>query len=66
MAIIIAIIIAAVVLKIKKESVNVKMDNYDMSKVSIGKMAVDKETNPAKIRQNLVNGKYNKDENWRI
>ncbi len=43
-----------------------KVDNYDMKKVSTGKMAMDAGKSKSEIKRNLVNGKYDKDSNWKI
>lgn len=51
---------------INKANLNRKLDNYDMTKVSIGKMAMDAGKSHAEIQRNLVAGKYDKDENWKI
>lgn len=51
---------------IGKASLDHKMDNYDMSKVSIGKMSMDAGKSHAEIRRNMVNGKYDKDNKWKI
>lgn len=37
-----------------------KVNNYDMSKVSTGKMAMDVGKSPDEIKNNLVAGKYDK------
>lgn len=45
------------VLYLSRES---KVNNYDMSKVSTGKMAMDAGKSPDVIKDNLVAGKYDK------
>lgn len=37
-----------------------------MSKVSTGKMAMDSDKSVSEIKRNLINGKYDKDEQWRF
>lgn len=37
-----------------------KVNNYDMSKVSMGKMAMDAGKSPDVIKNNLISGKYDK------
>lgn len=48
---------------ISKANLNHKVDNYDMSKVSIGKMAMDAGKSKTEIQRNMVAGKYDKDSN---
>ncbi len=44
-----------------------KLNNYNMSKISHGKMAMDAgKKSPSEIRRNLVAGKYDKDDEWKI
>ena len=58
--------IIAVVCFISKASTNAKFNNYDMDKVSIGKMSMDAGKSKSEIRRNLVNGKYDKDDKWKV
>lgn len=62
----IVLIIILVIWGISKANTNAKLDNYDMSKVSIGKMSMDSGKSKSEIRRNLVNGKYDKDDKWKI
>lgn len=66
MAELIMLVIIGAIYFINKWSVDAKLDNYDMSKVSIGKMSMDVGKSQSEIRRNLVNGKYDKDEQWKI
>lgn len=66
MAELIVLIIALVGWWIYKANLNSKVDNYDMSKVSIGKMSMDAGKSKSEIRRKLVNGEYDKDEHWKI
>lgn len=66
MAELITLGIFIVIYLIGKANLNHKVDNYDMSKVSIGKMSVDAGKSHTEIRKNLVAGKYNKDDKWKI
>ena len=43
-----------------------KVNNYDMNKVSYGKMSMDSGKSVGEIKKNLVNGKYDKDDKWKI
>lgn len=51
---------------ISKASLNNKVNNYDMTKVSIGKMSMDAGKSPTEIQRNMVAGKYDKDNEWKI
>ena len=51
---------------IYKACINSKVDDYDMSKVSSGKMTMDVGKSKLEIQRNLINGKYDKDDNWKI
>ena len=62
----ILLLIILAICGISKASTNAKLDNYDMSKVSIGKMSMDSGKSKAEIRRNLVAGKYDKDDKWKI
>lgn len=62
--ILIGVIIAAYI--INKINLNHKVDNYDMTKVSIGKMAMDAGKSHTEIQRNMVAGKYDKDDKWKI
>lgn len=62
----ILLIVVLVVWGISRSNTNRKLDNYDMSKVSIGKMSMDSGKSKAEIRRNLVAGKYDKDDKWKI
>lgn len=66
MAELIMLIIIGAIYFINKWSVDARLENYDISKVSIGKMAMDTGKSKFEIRRNLVNGKYDKDDEWRI
>lgn len=66
MAELIVLVIIGAIYFINKWIVDAKLDNYDMSKVSIGKMSMDVGKSQSEIRRNLVNGKYDKDEQWKI
>lgn len=66
MAELITLGIFIVIYLIGKANLNHKVDNYDMSKVSMGKMAMDAGKSHTEIRKNLVAGKYNKDDKWKI
>lgn len=62
----IVLIIALVGWWIYKANLNSKVDNYDMSKVSLGKMSMDAGKSQTEIRRKLVNGEYDKDDKWKI
>lgn len=68
MELFLAIIIGVIYFACTRGSVNAKLDNYDMTKVSAGKMAADKAKGLStyEIRKNTVAGKYDKDANWKI
>ena len=66
MAELIILIIFLVIWGISRANTNAKLDNYDMSKVSIGKMSMDSGKSKSEIRRNLVAGKYDKDDKWKI
>ncbi|MDD4689628.1 MAG: hypothetical protein PHE51_07795 [Eubacteriales bacterium] len=66
MELLLTIVIVIIYFAVSRGSVNQKLENYDMSKVSIGKMACDTGKSHHEIRKNLVNGKYDKDANWKI
>lgn len=51
---------------ISKANLERKVDNYDMSKVSTGKMAMDAGKSHTEIKRNMVAGKYDKDDEWKI
>lgn len=52
-----------VIYLIGKANLNYKVNNYDMTKVSIGKMSMDAGKSKTEIQKNMVAGKYNKDSN---
>ncbi len=62
----ICIIFFVAIYLISKARLERKVDNYDMSKVSIGKMAMDDRKSYTEIKRNLVAGKYDKDVQWKI
>lgn len=66
MAELIIIVFLVAVYLMNKTNLNRKVDNYDMSKVSMGKMAMDADKSPKEIQKNLVAGKYDKDDKWKI
>lgn len=66
MAELVVIIIFIVIYLVNKASLEHKVDNYDMSKVSIGKMSMDTGKSYTEIKRNLVSGKYDKDDKWKI
>lgn len=66
MELIATIILIIVLFVIPKHSVNSRLENYDMKKVSMGKMAMDSHLSPAQKRANTVAGKYDKDDTWKI
>lgn len=43
-----------------------RLEHYDMNKVSMGKMSQDIGKSQSEIRRNLINGKYDKDDKFRI
>lgn len=66
MAGLIVIIFFVAIYLVDKVSLEKKVDNYDMSKVSIGKMTMDAGKSYTEIKRNMVAGKYDKDDKWRI
>lgn len=62
----ITVIVLLVIWGISRAVTNAKLDNYDMNNVSIGKMSMDSGKSKSEIRRNLVNGKYDKDDKWKI
>ena len=66
MAELIVIGIFVAVYFIVKARLESKVNHYDMSKVSIGKLAMDSDKSQNEIKRNLVNGKYDKDGAWRF
>ena len=66
MAELIVIGIFVAVYFIVKARLESKVNHYDMSKVSIGKLAMDSDKSKAEIQRNLVGGKYDKDGAWRF
>lgn len=58
--------IFVIIYLISKVNLEHKVDNYDMSKVSNGKMAMDAGKSYTEIKRNLVAGKYDKDDKWKI
>lgn len=63
MAELITLGIFIVIYLIGKANLNNKVNNYDMTKVSIGKMSMDAGKSKTEIQKNMVAGKYNKDSN---
>lgn len=59
----VGLIIFAIIFGIIKLVQHNKLENYDVTKVSTGKMAQDvaKGLSTSEIRRNYVNGKYDKD-----
>lgn len=55
-----------IIYKLSKANVNRRIDNYNMRNVSIGKMSMDSGKSKSEIKKNLVNGKYDKDDKWKI
>ncbi len=43
-----------------------RFDNFSTKDVSWGKVALDHETNPRKIRRKMMRGEYNKDNKFKI
>lgn len=66
MAELIIIVFLVAVYLMNKANLNRKVDNYDISKVSMGKMAMDAGKSPKEIQKNMVAGKYDKDDKWKI
>lgn len=62
----IGLIILGVIWVVSKANLKHKVDNYDMSKVSIGKMSMDVGKIPTEMQRNMVVGKYDKDDEWKI
>lgn len=60
------IVIVGTFILMAKSDTEHKVNHYDMSKVSTGKMAMDAGKSPSEIKRNLVAGKYDKDSEWRI
>ena len=61
------IIVWLIIYLICTSRTNYQLDNYDMNKVSMGKMSQDLgKKSTSEIRRNVVSGKYNKDANFRI
>ncbi len=55
-----------VIYLISKARLERKVDKYDMSKVFAGKMAMDAGKSYTEIKRNLVAGRYDKDDQWKI
>ena len=66
MAELIVIGIFVAVYFIVKARLESKVNHYDMSKVSIGKLAMDSDKSKSEIQRNLVGGKYDNDGAWRF
>ena len=66
MAELIVIFFWVAVYLIDKVRLEMKVDNYDISKVSLGKMSMDTGKSYTEIKRNMVAGKYDKDDKWRI
>lgn len=66
MAELIGLVIIFIIYQISKANVNRRLNSYDMRNVSIGKMSMDSGKSKSEIRKNLVNGKYDKDDKWKI
>lgn len=65
MELIVVGIIVTIVL-ISKANLNHKVDNYPINKVSIAKMSMDAGKSPGYIQRQMVAGKYDKDDEWKI
>lgn len=61
----IGIVILIIIFAIGKIISKCKVDNYDISKLSIGKMAMDAGKSPSYIRQKMISGGYDKDSHWK-
>ena len=59
----IGLIILVAIYLISKASLNHKVDNYDISKVSSAKMAMDYDKSPEYRQRKMVSGAYDKDVN---
>lgn len=66
MAELITLGIFVVIYLISKANLNHKVNNYDISKVSTGKMSLDSGKSYTEIQRNMVAGKYDKDDTWKI
>lgn len=51
-----------------RNTVNKKFQEYDMSKVSVGKLAIarNKGASTYEIRKGIIEGKYNKDDQFKL
>lgn len=65
MELIVVGIIVTIVL-ISKADLHHKVDNYPIDKVSIAKMSMDAGKSPEYIQRQMVAGKYDKDNEWKI
>lgn len=45
---------------------DIKFDSYSTKNVSIGKLALDTKSSPRQVRRNMMAGKYDKDEHFKI
>ena len=62
----IVLIIFYVLYKLSKLETNKKLDNYDMTKVSLKKLSEDAGKSEAYKRAKMVRGGYDKDDEWKI
>lgn len=65
MELIVVGIIVTIVL-ISKADLHHKVDNYPINKVSIAKISMDAGKSPEYIQWQMVAGKYDKDDKWKI
>lgn len=65
MELIVVGIIVTIVL-ISKADLHHEVDNYPINKVSIAKMSMDAGKSPEYIQRQMVAGKYDKDDEWKI
>ena len=61
----ILLIVVFIAYKIYQADVAKKASQYERSKISVGKMAVDDCKNVHQINQKILRGEYNKDNHWR-
>lgn len=62
----VVIIVFIIIYAIYKANLNHKVDNYPINKVSIAKMSMDAGKSPKYIQRQMVAGKYDKDNEWKI
>lgn len=58
--------IIVIIVLISKADLHHKVDNYPIDKVSIAKMSMDAGKSPEYIQRQMVAGKYDKDDEWKI